>query len=196
MRHALLPALLRLSAFLIMSEDSSAQGKVVFEGPVASDVLGTNRFVRIFLPPSYEQAPRKRYPVLYLHDGQNVFSTAGDHVAFGWGNWQLDRTVTELVQASRMEEIIMVAVDHTAERYLDYRGPAHRWTEMELAAQKRRPPAPGDDSRYLNYSRFLIEELKPKIDRGLPHKTGPGQHSLDGGFNGRDLQSRTGVGAS
>src|SRR5262245_15689234 len=80
----------------MLSLPVSAQGRVVFEGAFASRTLGTNRFVRIYLPPSYETLPRKRYPVLYLHDGQNVFSTVGEDVAFGWGNWQLDKTVTQL----------------------------------------------------------------------------------------------------
>ena len=126
----------------------SGSGRVVFEGPVQSRVLGTNRIVRIYLPPSYERQSRKHYPVLYLHDGQNVFTTVGDRVAFGWGNWHLDETVTELSKARKMEEIIMVAVDCGPERYLDYRGPV----------------PPGENSRFEKYARFLIEELKPKID--------------------------------
>lgn len=103
--------------------------------------------------------------MLYLHDGQNAFTTVGDHVAFGWGNWQLDKTVTELSGAGKMQEIILVAVDCSLERYLDYRGPAYPYPAEELKALKRQPVAPGDNSRFKKYSRFLVEELKPKIDR-------------------------------
>ncbi|MSU61283.1 MAG: alpha/beta hydrolase [Pedosphaera sp.] len=142
-----------------------SQGRVVFEGQVESLVLGTNRMVRVYLPPSYEQFPRKRFPVLYVHDGQNAFTTAGDHVAFGWGNWAIDKSVTELSRAGRMQEIIVVAVDCSSQRYLDYRGPAYPYSAEELGALKRRPSAPGDDSRFDRHARFLIEELKPKIDR-------------------------------
>jgi predicted alpha/beta superfamily hydrolase len=142
-----------------------AQGRVVFEGPVFSKNFETNRMVRIYLPPSYEREAERRFPVLYLHDGQNTFTTVGTNVAFGWGNWELDKTVTELSAAGKMQEIIMVAVDCSAERYLDYRGPACRYTEAELKEMKRPQPAPGDDSRYEKYARFLIEELKPRIDR-------------------------------
>jgi len=144
---------------------SIARGSVVFEGPVFSKGFETNRMVRIYLPPSYEQESNRRFPVLYVHDGQNAFTTVGTNVAFGWGNWELDKTVTELSSAGKMQEIIVVAVDCSAERYLDYRGPACRYTEAELKEMKRQPPAPGDNSRYEKYTRFLIEELKPKIDR-------------------------------
>jgi enterochelin esterase-like enzyme len=106
----------------------AGQGNVVFEGPMFSKHFNTNRMVRIYLPPSYEQDSRRRFPVLYLHDGQNAFTTVGTNVAFGWGNWELDKTVNALCAAGQMQEVIMVAVDCSAERYLDYRGPAYRYS--------------------------------------------------------------------
>jgi predicted alpha/beta superfamily hydrolase len=150
---------------LALNMQSIGQGRVVFEGPVFSESLVTNRTVRIYLPPAYERDPARRFPVLYLHDGQNTFTTVGTNVAFGWGNWELDKTVTALCAAARMQEIIMVAVDCSAERYLDYRGPAYRHAESESQETKPQLPAPGDNSRYEQYKRFLVEELKPKIDR-------------------------------
>ncbi len=132
-----------------------AQGKVVFEGEIFSHALKTNRKIRIYLPPSYDQKPRQRYPVLYVHDGQNAFSTAGPHAAFGWGNWQLDTTVTELARAGKMQEIIMVAIDCSKDRYREYRGRART----------------NSNSPYELYSQFLREELKPKIDREFRTKT-------------------------
>ena len=144
----------------------AGQGSVVFEGPVFSKHLETNRMVRVYLPPSYEREPDRRFPVLYLHDGQNTFTTVGTNVAFGWGNWELDKTVNALCAAGKMQEIIMVAVDCSAERYFDYRGPVYgRSRDWEPRKRKRPPPAPGDNSRYEKYTQFLIEELKPKIDR-------------------------------
>jgi len=142
------------------------QGRVVFEGPVYSPAFATNRFVRVYVPPSYERDASRRFPVLYVHDGQNAFTTVGTNVAFGWGNWEMDATVNRLCADGRMDEVIVVAVDCSRERYLDYRGPARRYSEPELQAMKRPPPAPGDDSRYDQYKRFLIEELKPRIDAG------------------------------
>ena len=142
-----------------------AQGRVVLERPVFSKHLDANRMVRIYLPAGYESAPERRYPVLYLHDGQNAFTTVGTNVAFGWGNWELDKTVNELCAAGRMREIIMVAVDCSAERYLDYRGPANPETGSGLTGTTQASLTPGGRSRYERYSMFLIEELKPMVDR-------------------------------
>ena len=152
-------------ALMLMTTTLNSAGRVVFEGKVASKILSAERMVRIYLPPSYDHKPVRRYPVLYLHDGQNVFTTVGTNVAFGWGNWALDQTVDSLVAARKMREIIMVAVDCSAERYLEYRGPAYPYTTNELKSLKQSPFAPGDNQRYENYAGFLTEELKPKIDR-------------------------------
>ncbi|MBC8001997.1 MAG: alpha/beta hydrolase [Opitutaceae bacterium] len=137
-----------LCVTLIMTTAQAIHGKIVFEGPMESSVAG-RRFIRVYLPPSYETAKDKRYPVLYVHDGQNAFTTVGTNVAFGWGNWALDKTADELIAAGRMRETILVAVDCTAQRYQDYRGPS----------------AATNNAAYETYKRFLIEELKPRIDR-------------------------------
>jgi predicted alpha/beta superfamily hydrolase len=123
---------------------------VVFEVEMSSAILGANRWIRIYLPPSYQTKRKKRFPVLYVHDGQNAFSTAGPHAAFGWGSWELDLTADRLIGEGRLQELIMVGIDCGARRYREYRGPV--W--------------PGSaNSDYENYARFLAEELKPRIDR-------------------------------
>ena len=155
---------LAVSAVLACVAGQALSG-VVFEGPVFSPLLAANRIVRIYLPRSYERDTNRRYPVLYVHDGQNAFTTVGTNVAFGWGNWELDKIVDRLVAQKRMREIILVAVDCSRERYLEYRGPAYLFTADELNRTNRPPPAPGDNTRFEKYARFLIEELKPKIDR-------------------------------
>jgi predicted alpha/beta superfamily hydrolase len=118
---------------------------------VASRFLNATRTVRIYLPPSYHLEPKRRYPVLYLHDGQNAFSSAGTNVCFGWGNWELDKTVDELCRARKLQEIILVAIDNTSARYAEYCGRHH---------------SAGSDgnTESENYADFLIKELKPKID--------------------------------
>ena len=115
----------------------------------------------MYLPPSYPDGSA-RYPVLYVHDGQNAFSTAGPHAAFGWGNWELDKTADRLIAEGRMRPIIIVAIDCNASRYREYRGPI---------------PGGQDNQAYVRYSRFLIDELKPKIDheyRTLPQARNTG----------------------
>jgi predicted alpha/beta superfamily hydrolase len=118
-----------------------------------SRFLGGNRGVHVYLPASYRTQPRGHYPVLYLHDGQNVFSSAGTGAAFGWGSWELDRTVDALCRTGRMREIIMVGVDSSSARLEEYNG---------------RRSIPGESAirtAFENYEGFLITELKPRVDR-------------------------------
>jgi enterochelin esterase-like enzyme len=157
---------------------------VAFEGAVASPILGASRIIRICLPPSYQAAPRRRFPVLYIQDGQNAFTTAGDHVAYGWGNWRFDATAGALSAKGQMRDIIMVAIDANADRYLEYRGPSYPYRASQRAALKWRPPPPGDDSAFLRYSQFLIEELKPRIDQEYRTRTGPQDTGLIGSSMG------------
>ncbi len=125
-----------------------------------SHFFGWNRGVHIYLPPSYQTQPQRRYPVLYLQDGENVFSSAGTNAAFGWGSWQLDRTVDTLCRARKMQEIIMVAVDNSWGRLEEYSGRHHV------------PGETATNTAFENYEAFLITELKPQMDRD--YRTLPG----------------------
>jgi len=141
-----------------------SDARLLPEVRIESRHLNTSRVVRVYLPPSYARAARRRYPVLYLHDGQNVFSTAGPDCCFGWGNWELDRSADRLVAEGRMREILMVAVDNTRSRYKEYRGRLRPAVEARRRAPKKTSADP-DNARFESYAGFLIEELKPWIDR-------------------------------
>ncbi len=104
-----------------------------------SPQLDNSRTVSIWLPPSYETEPNISYPVLYLHDGQNVFSPWW---SVSGNEWHLDETVTEFIEQGKMRDIIMVAVDHGDRRGEEY--------------------SPMNDGTL--YSAFLIETVKPLID--------------------------------
>ena len=147
---------------------------------IPSKHLGTNRIVHIYLPPSYDTDSRRRYPVLYMHDGQNVFSSAGPDCCFGWGSWQIDLTADGLVREGKMREIIIVAIDNSRARYQEYRGPAYRYSKRELSELKRRPSGANDDTRFENYTRFLIKELKPFIDAQFRTLPKPGNTGIMG----------------
>ena len=140
---------------LMITNHCMGQGELLPEERIASRYLKTNRTVRVWLPASYDLEPKRRYPVLYVHDGQNVFSSAGPNACFGWGGWELDKIVERLCASNQMREIIMVAIDNSRFRYQEYRGPAGRAS----AAQR------SDPDRFRNYAAFLAKELKPKIDR-------------------------------
>jgi predicted alpha/beta superfamily hydrolase len=92
---------------------------------------------RVFLPPGYYENPLKRYPVLYMHDGQNLFLK---EEAFHGNTWQPDYVLGVLEQMNAIEEAIVVGIL-----------PNEREREYTL---------PG----YEEYGRFLVEKLKPLID--------------------------------
>jgi enterochelin esterase-like enzyme len=132
---------------------SSISRAVLLETNLPSQFAGL-RHIHIYLPPSYGTDSQRRYPVLYLHDGQNVFSSAGTNAAFGWGSWELDKTADGLARAGKMREIIMVAVDNSFIRLEEYSG-RHRGTNSAAS------------TAFENYAEFLLTELKPWVDRNF-----------------------------
>jgi predicted alpha/beta superfamily hydrolase len=168
-----------ISALLIFCAAMNVHGRIVFEGKVFSPTLGTNRMVRIYLPPEYESSARKRYPVLYVHDGQNAFSSAGPHAAFGWGNWQLDTTADQLIHSGKMRPIIIVAIDCSESRYREYKGPG---TPAKSTGRAKKDAI--DDSPFGRYARFLMKELKPKIDAEYRTIRGPASTATMGSSMG------------
>jgi predicted alpha/beta superfamily hydrolase len=150
---------------------AAAQHSRIIDQTISSQVLGTTRGFHVYLPPSCDSQSRRRYSVLYLQDGQNVFSTAGTNVAFGWGNWALDITVDELCRTGKIREIIMVAVDNSPARMTEYAGPTG-------AATNAAPT--NTDAAFERYATFLIKELKPKIDREYRTRTGPADTAVMG----------------
>lgn len=120
-----------------------------------SRYLEHDRTVLVYLPPDYDPATADRYPVLYLHDGQNVFDQA---TSFG-DEWRVDETAQELITTGRIEPIIVVGVYNTGDHRLD------EYTPTATTETGRGGHA--DD-----YGRMLVEELKPFID--ATYKTFPG----------------------
>lgn len=139
--------LLALSLQTVFGQPCQIRDEVVH-----SERLDGNRIIHVYLPASYQNEPQRRYPVLYIQDGQNIFSTAGTNCAFGWGSWELDKTADGLARAGKMQEIIMVAVDNSSARRAEYGG-------------LHRAPESATNSAFENYEAFLITELKPHIDQ-------------------------------
>ncbi len=161
-----------LFALLVLLARPGGAEERLLKEEVPSRFLNTTRTVRIYLPASYRQETNRRYPVLYLHDGQNLFSSAGTNICFGWGNWELDKTADELAQARKMQEVIFVGIDNSPARYAEYCGRHH-------AADTN------TNTEFENYAAFLIQELKPRIDsryrtRPEPENTGVMGSSMGG----------------
>jgi enterochelin esterase-like enzyme len=176
---------------LLIMTTTQSEGKLLVLGPVPSRYLDSARNVRVYLPPSYDTEVNARYPVLYLHDGQNVFSSAGPDCCFGWGNWELDHTADRLVEEGRMREIIMVAIDNTRSRYREYRGRLFAKPEAPRRARASTSNSAAsatdtdlDNEQFDAYANFLVKELKPRIDREFRTVDGPATTGLMGSSMG------------
>src|SRR5438045_6398301 len=141
-----------------------------------SKILGNRRDVIVWLPRGYSRFSRKRHPVLYLQDGQNVFDAATSFAGVEWG---VDETAQRLIHKKLIEPLIIVAIAHMGEDRIHEYTPTRGVIDARAKRKKR--------SRGLArlYGHFLIDELKPYIDRKYrtkrePEFTGLGGSSLGG----------------
>lgn len=104
-----------------------------------SSRLGNERDVIVWLPPDYEKEINRRYPVIYVHDGQNLFEPA---TAFAGVDWQLGKIADLLISTGKVDPMMIVGIANTPARLEEY------------------SPQKGHD-----YAAFLIDEVKPLIDR-------------------------------
>jgi predicted alpha/beta superfamily hydrolase len=139
-----------------------------------SKILKNRRDVLVYLPPGYRRFSTRQYPVLYLHDGQNIFDAATSFAGVEWG---VDETAQRLIRQKLMEPLIIVAIANTGEDRIHEYAP----TPARLDPSKRKR----SKGLLRSYGRFLVEELKPFIDRKYRTKreaefTGLGGSSLGG----------------
>ncbi|WP_372756034.1 alpha/beta hydrolase [Mariniflexile sp.] len=112
--------------------------------------LNRTRRISVYLPPNYESSS-ENYPVLYMHDGQNVFDLATSYA----GEWEVDETLDRLYK-ERGLGIIVVAINHGGETRLNEYSP---WFNPKYGV------AEGDA-----YLKFIINTLKPEIDKSFRTK--------------------------
>lgn len=123
------------------------------------------RHVQVWLPPGYADG-RQRYPVLYMHDGQNVFAR-GAATGSGFGRWNIDLAMDRLLREGKVRPAIIVAIDNTPNRTGEYMpGAAYRIAQSR-GLKVRTSRGVGLQPQELHsddYLRYLVEELKPYID--------------------------------
>jgi predicted alpha/beta superfamily hydrolase len=124
---------------------TAGPGVHVLAQRLAMPGLGRERTLRLYLPPSYESAPDKRYPVIYMHDGQNLFDDATSYA----GEWGVDETMDAFAR-TRGFEAIVVGIDNGGEERLRELSP---WTNPKYGA------AQGEQ-----YMAFVVDVVKPFVD--------------------------------
>jgi predicted alpha/beta superfamily hydrolase len=122
--------------------------------------LGNNRTIVVWLPPGYDDGDSEtRYPVLYMHDGQNIFDAYSSYIGV---EWNVDESLTRMIESGQVRPLIVVGIYNTSERVFEY-------TDVP-----DRDRGGGGASLYAD---FLVNELKPFIDsqyRTLPDRANTG----------------------
>lgn len=127
------------------------------------------RNVDVWLPPGYTEATGTRYPVLYMHDGQNVFDPSTSYTNVDWG---VDEAMTRLIANGHARAAIVVAVWNTPKRLQEYM-PRKAIEGDTFVPTPGDPPFPTAEIVADDYLAFLATELKPFIDAHYRTLTGP-----------------------
>lgn len=132
--------------------------------------LGLARRITVWVPPE----PRKRrasvYPVLYLHDGQNLFDPAR---AFAGQTWRVEETLSHLVRRRVIPPLIVVGIDHGVER---------RAREYLPVEDDRNPYAREPLGR--EHADFLVREVMPFMAQNYPVAEGASHTGIGGSSYG------------
>ncbi len=137
-----------------------------FEAPEPVGLLP--RPVDVWLPPGYDGGAA-RHPVLYMHDGQNLFEPGQ---AFGGQEWRIDETLEALISENRIRAPIVVGIWNSANRALDYM-PRKPVTAETFSLGLGRDVLRREDIASDAYLAWLTRALKPAIDaryRTLPRR--------------------------
>jgi len=133
--------------------EHSLTGNIKYVNDFYSPQLKNKRTLIIYLPPEYDKDTAVRYPVLYMHDGQNIFDKA---TSFAGNEWRADETAEQLIKSKRIVPLIIVGIYNNDKRMDEY--------------------TPWPDEKYKGgsgaaYADFVVNTVKPYIDshfRTLP----------------------------
>ncbi len=114
-----------------------------------SKLMDEKRDFIVYVPPMYDQQPDRRFPVLYMQDGQNLFDPDTSFIPGKY--WRVGETADELIMTGEIEPLVIVGIYNTGE---------HRIEEYTPIEDKRLGGGQADA-----YGRMLVEELKPFVDR-------------------------------
>lgn len=153
-------------------------GSVLHFTEIRSRFLSQAHDVMVSLPPGYHEQPERHYPVLYLHDGQNVFD---DLPLSPFGvQWGVDTIARALTHADVIEPVIIVAIGNAGRDRIDEYTPT-RDNMHDAGGQADR------------YGQMLVYEIKPWVDHSWRTKRGPADTALAGSSLGGLLSLHLGL---
>lgn len=145
----------------------SLTGTIEKIASIESKVLGRSRDILVYLPPDYARQYQRRYPVIYLHDGQNVFDGATSFIPNQ--EWRADETAQGMIEAGMIEPVIMVAIPNAGmDRANEYLPTRFKFGDSMIGGR-------ADD-----YGKMITDELKPLIDKRFRTKRDPANTALIG----------------
>ena len=153
-------------------------GTIVDLGVLQSKYADPRRVV-VWLPSGY-QAKGPKYAVLYMHDGQNLFDTK----SAGYGmEWQIDENLDRLIREKKVRPTIVVGIWNTPKRLQEYvPSKAFKGLPNEYRAKVR--ALYGGDPLSDGYLKFIVDELRPMIDRRFNVKTDAANTAIMGSSMG------------
>jgi predicted alpha/beta superfamily hydrolase len=142
--------------------------------PFTSKIFHNTRMLRVWVPGNYlsPHNAHRKYPVLYMQDGQNLFDKA---TAFA-GEWQMDETADHLIGSFKIGQMFIVGIDNAGDQrgaeYLPYPDPHNPQspTEKELRGKE--------------YAKFLMTEVMPFLERRYRIATGAANTGIGGSSYG------------
>lgn len=143
----------------------------------ASQVLMNTRGVYVYLPPTYLENTTATMPVVYMHDGQNLFDPS---MAFGGVTWRVPETMNDAASTARFREAIVIGVENAGGGRIDEYTPT---VDSSVGGGGK-----GD-----LYLRMLVEELKPLVDSTYRTRPGPRDTVLIGSSLGGLISSYAGI---
>ena len=129
-----------------------------------SKILRNQRTLIVYLPPGYHDHPHRRFPMLYLQDGQNLFDGSTSFVK--GQDWRVGQTADEEIRAGRVEPLIIIGIYNTGKARIQEYTPT------------RVPRLGGGKAD--RYGKFLLEEVMPFIRREYRVESGAQQTGIGG----------------
>lgn len=169
------------------------------------ETVNNKRNIYVWLPPNYNINKDINYPVLYMHDGQQIWDS--DKAA--GGGWKVDSTIERLINEGKMEPVIIVGIENSTNRNPEYIGySAFYGIETpvpDLNSTKNKETLITEGKKQSNgYMNFIVNELKPMIDNNYRTKSDRVNTAIAGssfgasvslyiGFSNNDIFSKIGA---
>lgn len=158
-RTGLITVLILTFGISVLAQKSTIVGELKHYPDFASKFVKP-RNINVWLPPNYNTNTKKKYPVIYMQDGQMLF----DELAAGRTEVGVDEVMTRLIAERKIREAIVVGIWNTDQRLAEYM--PQKAFEMASEEQKADARAYGVTKvESDNYLKFLVTELKPFVDK-------------------------------